>query len=1164
MIGNDEDRAIAKRCKYVYFDCQRQYVKEQEEGYFDNTDFTCRRFICTIDGRCREEPGCGRSKVCGECYLRTGQWDQGRPFLPYWLQLRWINQFLKWAQEKTIDRRMYEVAVISTRVSSKFRGSGTGVIPAVLPSGGILPESAEEATFGSQMSPFLARRPIRRLLPSPSDIYLTEEAQRWFACSKITLGTLLSSIERIQVIALLYLWEDLFVEEIGDLPETDLVCHTIPTYPGARPYRAKDPIYAPDEVRWQSTMLPEMMGTIIQPGTSPWAAKTTWVSKKDTAVDAIGRWPLRMVHTYCPLNNATIKTNYPMKRIEPILEDVAKPGRRYFFSADAAYGFYAVPIYPPHAYKTAFNSILGQFYYTRMPMRLTGAPATYARLKDVTFGPIPGPNPEPPLIAALEERRGRVGFRYFFDDDYGAANTFEDLMWFLQEWYFPRVKWAKLTLKPSKSSFFTSKIEPLGMEIDAQGLRASRRKQDKISQYPIPTNEKEIDGFLHLTIYLKSLIPGRTEHARILKNAIVRDKDTPSRKKGKAIGFEWTQNQQDSFDHIKKAVQNNVVVGGDAERRYYLSVCAGKHGFGGVLFQLEKEVEEKVERGKGMFPKRKEQVVQFIAQAFSDTESRYLDVEKGCLALLRSLEEVRFLVLNSRYPVVVYSSSPILVSILGKDDSKGRIAGWRVRISEYDILPRPAKAKDMAIADGFACMLYEYMDQAWTRDKEWEDVCTLQAKRCKKTEKHELRRMEEHEKVDKYEEVDKPDRQHIPHPTDTFVYHPETGIVWNNKALVVYCDGACRRSVDNIPRGTIGVYFGPNNPNNFGASVPTTLPQTNQVSELLALLKAIEEGIVKIETALQPQYQVLIVGTDSEYAYRGVTEWVYKWREEGAYHKIHNFDLFFEIDLYLRILERGGLKILIWRIPREFNTGADYIACEMQRSRQTMEKQQSVMALTECTPQPPSDLVAEDTSKWDKWLKDEWYTAVVTYLCFGGLGVTNLTKNQDDRQLAEGRDSNVPLEPKLRYKHINVRRLRKVKSDATMFMLDDQGLLYREANGDWARCITREEVGRGLHRFHDLHGHFAIGVMGKNLLGRYYWPGRMKDIAKWCDTCESCQRLGPRRIVTSPKSIMSLQPMDMLGMDFLGPISPHSRSGSIYIILAVDYFSRFLFAHATQ
>ena len=58
----------------------------------------------------------------------------------------------------------------------------------------------------------------------------------------------------------------------------------------------------------------------------------------------------------------------------------------------------------------------------------TGAPATYARLKDITFGPIPGPNPEPPLIADLEERRGQVGFQYFFDDDYGAANTFEDFI----------------------------------------------------------------------------------------------------------------------------------------------------------------------------------------------------------------------------------------------------------------------------------------------------------------------------------------------------------------------------------------------------------------------------------------------------------------------------------------------------------------------------------------------------------------------------------------------------------------------------------------------------------------------------------------------------------------------------------------------------------------
>ena len=1159
IVAKDEDRAVARMCKYVYFDCQRQYVKEQEEEYLDGTDFICRRFICTIDGRCREEPGCGRSKVCGDCYLKTGQWDRGRPFLPYWLQLRWINEFLKWAQEGATGRRMHEVAIVSVS-SSSLRG--IRVTPTTLPSGGILPESAEEATFGFQISPFPTRRPIRRHLPT--DIFLTDEAQRWFVCSKITLGPLLSSQQK-QAIALLYLWKDLFVEDVKDLPETDLVCHTIPTYPGARPYRAKDPIYAADEVRWQSTMLPEMMGTVVQPGTSPWAAKTTWVSKKDTTVDSIGRWPLRMVHTYCPLNNSTIKTNYPMKRIEPILEDLARPGRQYFFSADAAYGFYAVPIYPPHAYKTAFNSILGQFYYTRMPMGLTGAPATYARLKDITFGPIPGPNSEPPLIAALEERKGQVGFRYFFDDDYGAANTFEDMMWFLQEWYFPRVKWAKLTLKPSKSSFFTSKIDPLGMTVDARGLRASDKKQDKITNYPTPRSEKEIDDFLYLTTYLKALIPGRTEHARILKEAVIRDRDSPTRKKGKAIGFNWTQKQQESFDYIKKAVIDNVIVGGDPTQRYYLSVCAGKYGFGSVLFQLDKADEVRWREGringkeKG-FPKGKERVVQFIAQAFTDIETRYLDIERECLALLRSLEEVRFMVLNSQYPVTVFSDTTALVNLLGKDDSKGRIAGWRVRISEYNIEPRNVKIKDMAIADGLARMPYESMDQPRIQGQEWEDVCTLQTR--------------EHDGMDKHEgaEVGRPERQYISCQTDTFVYHHDTGTICNNNALVVYCDGACRKSADGAPRGTIGVYFGPNDPNNFGAFIPTTLAQTNQVSELLALLRAIERGVARIEKTIEKvvagdemvprrKDRILIVATDSEYAYKGITEWIYKWKEEGVGHKIRNFDLFLEIDLYLQMLERRGLRVLIWRIPREFNVGADSIACEMQERRRDQGLELTVVSR-----------LAEDNpavEKWDKWLKDSWYTDVVTYLCFGSSGMKYLAKGRDDNQSAEDQDTkgqggNALFEPKLRDKHIYVRRLRKVKSDAKKFMLSDQGLLYKETNGVWSRCITREEVGRVLHRFHDLHGHFAIGVMSGNLLGKYYWPGRMKDVAQWCQTCESCQRLGPRRIITSPKSIMSLQPMDMMGMDFLGPISPHSRSGSIYIILAVDYFSRFLFAHATQ
>ena len=105
-----------------------------------------------------------------------------------------------------------------------------------------------------------------------------------------------------------------------------------------------------------------------------------------------------------------------------------------------------------------------------------------------------------------------------------------------------------------------------------------------------------------------------------------------------------------------------------------------------MFFQLEAADEDRLERvGKG-FPKGKEMVIQFISQAFIDTEGRYLDIKRECLAIFRALEEVRFLALQSRWPVTVYTDTVALVSILQKDDARGRIAGWQVRLAEYEIV----------------------------------------------------------------------------------------------------------------------------------------------------------------------------------------------------------------------------------------------------------------------------------------------------------------------------------------------------------------------------------------------------------------------------------------------------------------------------------------------
>lgn len=55
---------------------------------------------------------------------------------------------------------------------------------------------------------------------------------------------------------------------------------------------------------------------------------------------------------------------------------------------------------------------------------------------------------------------------------------------------------------------------------------------------------------------------------------------------------------------------------------------------------------------------------------FADTETRYQELERECLAVLRPLEEVRFLVTHAKYPVVIYTNANAMATTLtgGNED----------------------------------------------------------------------------------------------------------------------------------------------------------------------------------------------------------------------------------------------------------------------------------------------------------------------------------------------------------------------------------------------------------------------------------------------------------------------------------------------------------------
>jgi len=779
----------------------------------------------------------------------------------------------------------------------------------------------EEELFGKILPFPTSRRPAsyRRNLKDEKE---AEAAATWFATRKITLGEKLKTEEKKKAVLLLYTWQDAFANALKDMPVTDLVEHHIPVWPGSLPRRRRDKIYTKEEKDWLELNIPKLeKDGIIGRSDSPWSHRTKFVRKKDGG--------LRMVHVFCPINAVTMVSSYPMKRMEPVINNLMQARFSIYFQADAANGFWAVKMNPTHAYRTAFSTHDGQWQYLRMGQGLAGAPLTYARLKDLFSGAIPAPDPEPCL-----NRCSKGAFECFVDDDFGAHTSFSSLFNFLHDHYFPRLLWARITLKDSKSGFLLDNINPLGYESDGSGLRPSLDKVKAIRNYPQPTNLAELNAFLYMTIFLRQWIPGRAEHARLLKKAIQYkvevDGSSPSTTRwGKQeqprkieCGLHWGPEQESSFQAIKQAIIENVVYGGDETTQYHLMTDASLHAIGGVLCQIPS-----YPAGTNISKATREdiKVIMFISKRLLPAETRYSTTEREALAILRCLEEVRWLILGSSYPTKVYTDHQALVILLRKDDAQGRIVRWQIRLAEYDI---------------------EYI--------------------------------------------------HIPGKEN------------------VMADGLSRMRDDRV-----------------------------------------EGGLVEVRKA------------------------------------------------------PGEVAVV--------------------------EKEEAMTA-------------------WKEWLEDEWYSEVTYYKLFGDL---KTFRDEEGMPLSAYR-RRLTRQKSKSYRLINTTQIADQEGIAAKL---PNRLVYVERNGKEAFCVRQKQVPAILHYLHDCHGHFAAGILSRTLIGRYYWPTRGKDVHVHCATCPSCQLIGPLKPSVSQMAIVHLQPLDMMGFDFVGRF-PDTPRGNKYIVIGVDYFTRFLFAQA--
>ena len=115
----------------------------------------------------------------------------------------------------------------------------------------------------------------------------------------------------------------------------------------------------------------------IRPSTSPWGALVLFAKKKDKT--------LRLCIDYRQLNRVTIKNQYPLPRIDDLIDQLR--GTRVYSKIDLRIGYHHLRVRETDISKIAFRTRYGHFEFTVMPFGLTNAPVAFMDLMHRVFQP---------------------------------------------------------------------------------------------------------------------------------------------------------------------------------------------------------------------------------------------------------------------------------------------------------------------------------------------------------------------------------------------------------------------------------------------------------------------------------------------------------------------------------------------------------------------------------------------------------------------------------------------------------------------------------------------------------------------------------------------------------------------------------------------------------
>jgi phage FluMu protein gp41 len=286
-----------------------------------------------------------------------------------------------------------------------------------------------------------------------------------------------------------------------------------------------------------------------------WLANTVPVKKKN------GKW--RMCVDFTDLNKACKKDNFPLERVDKIVDDAANS--EMLSLLDMFSGYHQIRVRREDEEKTSFITPFGTFCFVRMPEGLKNARCTFSR-----------------MIAIVLHPQLRRNILAYVDDIVVKSIQRKDHISDLAE-TFTNLRGANLKFNPEKCVFDIHKGKFLGCLVSTIGIDANPDKIKALIEMQDPISVKDVQKLTGRVAALNRFIPRAAERSLTFFQVLQSSKN-----------FQWSEAQKQAFQELKDSLSKMTKLCPPEPKSPLLLYLSTSNSAVSVVLVQEKEEEGKL------------------------------------------------------------------------------------------------------------------------------------------------------------------------------------------------------------------------------------------------------------------------------------------------------------------------------------------------------------------------------------------------------------------------------------------------------------------------------------------------------------------------------------------------------------------------------------------